>query len=200
MCINNISNTVRSDPLDQYNTLCVFVYECFGFKTRNLKIARVLYIYIHTHTLQSRSGIALSSEQNSLEWDHSLWMRVETEEKRKKESRTRWRVGYILNPLPNYWESFPSITHSSFCVRATLFRNSNSISLGAISLYPILHEGMRKTVWHDYVSLNEWLPSESISPKAFMRTKSETNPNCIYLFNTILIFLFFCFSNQLIAN
>ncbi len=114
----------------------------------NLKIARVLYI--HSHTLQCRSGIALSSEQISLEWDHSLWMRDETEEKRKKESRTRWRVTDSSTKLLR--KTFPSITHSSYCVKAMLFRNGNFIPVGAISVSPVLHEGMQKTVWHDYVS------------------------------------------------
>lgn len=119
---------------------------CVLVSRHNLKTACVLSI--HSYTLQCRSGITLSSEQISLEWDHSLWIRDETEEKRKKESRTRWRVGYIW-----LWEkTFPSITHSSYCVKAMLFRNGNFIPVGAISVSPVLHEVMQKTVWHDYVS------------------------------------------------
>lgn len=80
-------------------------------------------------------------------------MRDETEEKRKKESRTRWRVGYIwlLHQITEKNPSHQSHTHThSYYVKAILFRNGNSIP--AFSVSPVLHEGMRKTVWDDYVS------------------------------------------------
>lgn len=74
--------------------------------------------------------------------------------KEKEREQNEVKGGLHLTPPPNYWEKpLPSITHThthSYYVKAKLFRNGNSIPAFFVS--PVLHEGMRKTVWDDYVS------------------------------------------------